>query len=185
MTAADTAVSSPAATDVDLALRLAITDWLHHEAELLDDGRLREWLDLLTDDIVYQVPVRVHKEVSDDGVRVTGVRSNSFHMDETRTSLEMRVDRVDTGFAWAEEPPSRLRHHVSNVRVRRGATDDELAVRSNVLLYRGRWDRPEHDLLSYERFDRFRLVDDTWKLAARWVVLDSTTIPTHNLSFLF
>lgn len=185
MTAADVAMTNPATAAVDLTVRLAMVDWLHLEAELLDDGRLREWLDLLTDDVVYQVPVRVHKEVSDDGARVTGVRTNSFHMDETRTSLEMRVDRVDTGFAWAEEPPSRLRHHISNVRVRPGETADELAVRSNVLLYRGRWDRPEHDLLSYERFDRVRLVDDDWKLAARWVVLDATTIPTHNLSFLF
>ena len=169
---------------VDLALRLHIVDLLHHEAELLDDGRLREWMDLLTDDIVYQVPVRVHKEVTDD-TRVTGVQSRSFHMDETRTSLELRVDRVYTGFAWAEEPPSRLRHHISNVRVRPGTADDELSVRSNVLIYRSRWDRPEHDLLSCERFDTFRSVDGAWKLARRWVVLDSTSVPTHNLSFFF
>jgi ethylbenzene dioxygenase beta subunit len=169
---------------VDLALRLHITDLLNHEAELLDDGRLHEWMDLLTDDIVYQVPVRIHKEVTDD-TRVTGVQSRSFHMDETRTSLEMRVDRVDTGFAWAEEPPSRLRHHISNVRVTPGAADGELSVRSNVLIYRSRWDRPEHALLSCERFDTFRSVDGVWKLARRWVVLDVTSVPTHNLSFFF
>lgn len=169
---------------VDLALRMAITDLLHVEAELLDDGRLRDWLNSLTDDVVYQVPVRVHKEQTDQS-RVTGVQFDSFHMDENWTSIEMRVDRVETGFAWAEEPPSRLRHHISNVRVRHGDADGELNVRSNVLIYRGRWDRAEHDLLSCERFDTFRNIDEAWKLARRWVVLDSTTIPTHNLSFFF
>jgi ethylbenzene dioxygenase beta subunit len=138
----------------------------------------------------------VHKEVSGD-TRVTGVQSRSFHMDETRTSIELRVDRIDTGFAWAEEPPSRLRHHISNVRVQpasrseavghanSGDAGGELSVRSNVLIYRGRWDRPEHDLLSCERFDTFRSVDGAWKLARRWVVLDVTSVPTHNLSFFF
>jgi ethylbenzene dioxygenase beta subunit len=176
--------TSTATDEVELTLRLHIVDLLHREAELLDDGRLHEWMDLLTDDIVYQVPVRVHKEVTGD-TRVTGVQNRSFHMDETRASLELRVDRVDTGFAWAEEPPSRLRHHISNVRVRPGTTDGELSVRSNVLIYRSRWDRPEHDLLSCERFDTFRSVDSAWKLARRWVVLDSTSVPTHNLSFFF
>lgn len=170
--------------DVALAVRMTITELLYVEAELLDDGRLREWLDLLTDDVIYQVPVRVHKEQTEQS-RVTGVQTNSFHMDETRTSIELRVDRVETGFAWAEEPPSRLRHHVTNVRVRPGAADGELVVRSNVIIYRGRWDRPDHDLMSCERFDTFRQVDSAWKLARRWVVLDSTTIPTHNLSFFF
>lgn len=177
-------VTAATTGSVDTTLRGHIVDLLHDEAELLDDGRLREWMDLLTDDIVYQVPVRIHKEVSDDN-RVTGVQSRSFHMDETRSSIELRVDRVETGFAWAEEPPSRLRHHVTTIRVRPGAAEGELAVRSNVLLYRSRWDRPDHDLLSYERFDTFREVDGAWKLARRWVVLDSTSMPTHNLSFFF
>lgn len=161
-----------------------ITGWLHDEAELLDDGRLDEWLELLTDDVTYQVPIRIHKEVTGTS-RVTGIQADSFHLDEDRTSLQMRVDRIGTGFAWAEEPPSRLRHHLSNVRVRRVRGTDELAVRSNVLIYRGRWDRPEHDLMSAERHDRFRLVGGRWRLAARTVVLDSTTVPMLNLTFFF
>jgi ethylbenzene dioxygenase beta subunit len=169
---------------IDRETRAEIVDLLHLEAELLDDGFLREWLDLLTDDVTYRVPVRVHKEPL-GRERVTGVQTNSFHMDESRTSIEMRVERVETGFAWAEEPPSRLRHHITNIRVRPGASDGELAVRSNVLIYRSRWDRAAHDLMSCERHDTWRRVDGKWLLSDRWVVLDSASVPTHNLSFFF
>jgi ethylbenzene dioxygenase beta subunit len=160
-----------------------IEDFLYREAELLDEGRYREWLGLVTDDVRYQVPVRVARERGAAASAVTGVASNSFHLDEDKDSLELRVDRLETGFAWAEEPPSRIRHFVSNVRVD-PVSQDEVAVRSSVLVYRSRWDRPGHDLLSGERQDVLRRVDGEWRLAKRWVVLDSTTLPTLNLSFL-
>lgn len=161
-----------------------LTQWLYDEAELLDETRLDEWLERLTDDVRYQVPIRIHKEVTDDS-RVTGVQTDAFHLDEDRNSLQLRVDRINTGFAWAEEPPSRIRHVVSNVRVRPRGEGPEVDVRSYVLVYRSRWDRPEHDLMTAERHDVFRRVDDVWKLASRWVVLDNTTVPMPNLTFFF
>ncbi len=162
-----------------------ITEFLHHEAELLDDGRLREWLDLLTDEVVYQVPIRIHKEVTGES-RVTGVMDDSFHLDENRASLEMRVDRIETGFAWAEEPPTRLRHVIGNIRVREvDGEPDQVAVRSNLLLYHARWDRPDYTVLSGERHDVLTRVNGEWKLARRRVVLDNTVVPTLNLSFFF
>ena len=42
----------------DHLLRLEIEDFLWDEAELLDDFRYEEWLDLLTDDLVYWMPIR-------------------------------------------------------------------------------------------------------------------------------
>ncbi len=180
---ADPPLVAPAGpADPEVTARIAA--WLYHEAELLDDGRHDDWLDLLTDDILYQVPIRIHKEVT-DSVRVTGVQTNAFHLDEDRTSLQMRVDRIATGFAWAEEPPSRIRHHLSNIRVRHTDHDGELAVRSNLLLYHGRWDRPEYELLSAERHDLIRETDGGYRLARRLVVLDATTIPTLNITFFF
>ena len=162
-----------------------IEEFLYREAELLDEGRYREWLGLVTDDIRYQVPVRVARERGGAESAVTGVATNSFHLDEDKDSLELRVDRLETGFAWAEEPPSRIRHFVSNERVRPvEGREDEMTVRSSVLVYRSRWDRPGHDLLSGERQDVLRRVDGAWRLAKRWVVLDNTTLPTLNLSFL-
>jgi ethylbenzene dioxygenase beta subunit len=154
-----------------------VEGFLYAEAELLDDGRLREWLELLADEVVYRVPVRIVKERGE-----SGVSSSMFHLDEDRDSLELRVDRIETGFAWAEDPPSRLRHFVANVRVREDG-DGTLRVRSNLLVYRARWDRPQHDLLSGERHDVLRRTPAGLRLAERVVVLDATTVPTLNLSF--
>ena len=166
-------------------IRGAISDFLFWEAELLDTGRLREWLGLLTEDVRYQVPIRISKEQGSQGA-VSGVIENMFHLDEDRHSLEMRVERLETGFAWAEDPPSRLRHFVSNVRVNLiPERQAEVAVRSNLLVYRSRWDKPLYDLLSAERHDVLRQVNGSWKLARRKVILDNTTLPTLNISFFF
>ncbi len=43
---------------MDNELRHRIEDFLYLEAELLDDRKLREWLDLLTDDVRYWMPIR-------------------------------------------------------------------------------------------------------------------------------
>jgi 3-phenylpropionate/cinnamic acid dioxygenase small subunit len=160
-------------------VRAEVEEFLYREAELFDEWRLREWLAMLTDDVVYRVPVRIAKEKAEGESAVTGVSTEMFHLDEDRDSLELRVERLETGFAWAEEPPSRIRHHVSNVRV------DDLAVRSNVLVYRSRWDKPDYDILSGERRDVFRRDDGELKLASRLVILDSTSVPTLNLTFFF
>lgn len=165
------------------ATAAGVEEFLFREAELLDERRLREWLGLLTDDVRYQVPVRTAREQGPEP-GLTGIAADMFHLDEDYASLELRVERVETGFAWAEDPPSRLRHFVANVRtVEVPEREDELAVRSNVLVWRSRWDRPEHDLLSGERRDVLRLVAGEWRLARRLVVLDSTTLPTLNLAF--
>jgi ethylbenzene dioxygenase subunit beta len=162
-----------------------VEEFLFHEAQLLDENRLREWLGLVTEDVRYQVPIRISREQgAEPGLK--GVSSDGFHLDEDHESLAMRVERIETGFAWAEDPPSRLRHFITNVRVEPSPEgEDELAVRSNVLVYRSRWDRPDYELLSAERRDLLRRVGGDWKLARRLVILDSSALPTHNLSFFF
>lgn len=164
-----------------------ILDVLYREAELLDEGRYRDWLTLMAEDVVYQVPVRLTRERPPQG-GYGGVSQSMYHLDEDRTSLEMRVARLETGFAWAEDPPSRLRHFVTNVRigqVQENPRGMEVEVRSNLLLFRSRWDRPEFTLLSAERRDLWRREEEGWKLARRLVILDHSTLPTHNLSFFF
>jgi ethylbenzene dioxygenase subunit beta len=163
----------------------SVEAFLFHEAQLLDENRLREWFGLLTEDVRYQVPIRIAKEQGAEP-GITGVATQGFHLDEDYDSLAMRVERVETGFAWAEDPPSRIRHFIANVRVAEaGNGADELDVRSNVLVYRSRWDRPNYDVLSAERQDVLRRVNGEWKLARRMVILDSSALPTHNLSFFF
>ncbi len=153
-----------------------VTDFLVYEAELLDSGRFREWFELLTEDIVYQMPVRVTRE------RRAGAEfsSEAWHLNETWDSLRTRVARLETDSAWAENPPSRTRRFITNIRIRPGHRADELNVVSNILPYRNQADSVH--LLSAERHDVWRRVHDQWRLSRRLILLDQSTLGTHNLA---
>lgn len=157
-----------------------ITEWLYSEAELLDAGNYRDWFKLLAEDLHYVVLLRVTREREAD----TDVVHGMTHMDDDLTAIEMRVLRLETEYAWAEDPPSRTRHYVTNIRVNPGETDEEFAVRTNLLLYRTRGDTPTYDVLSGERFDVLRRTNGGLRLARRKVLLDQTTILTHNLALI-
>lgn len=164
-------------TDTDVR---QITEWLFAEAELLDGRRHRDWFTLMADDLRYIVPLRVTRE----GAAETDVISDMCHMDDDRNAIEMRILRLETEYAWAEDPPSRSRHFITNVRVAPGDNEREFHVSSNLLLYRTRGDNPTCDLLSGERKDVLRQVDGGYRLARRVVLLDQTTIMTHSLSLI-
>lgn len=161
------------------ALHREVEAFLYDEAELQDTGSHRAWLDLLTDDMHYTMPVRVTRERGAESDLI----EDMHHVDDDRVALEMRIMRLATEYAWAEDPPSRTRHYVTNVRVRR-VEGDELTVKSNVLLYRTRGDLPTYDLISCEREDVLRRVEGELRLARRRVVLDQSTVLTHNLAVL-
>ena len=156
--------------------RLAATDFLVAEAELLDHRRFEEWLDLMADDLVYVAPVRAVRRAGNNDVV-----DDSTLFEDNKRSMTLRVRRLLTDVAWAEDPPSFTRRFVTNFRFETGPGDDELTVRSNLLLYRSRGRSGEHDLLSGERTDVLRLVEGRLKIAARRVVLDQATIGTKNL----
>ncbi len=173
---ATVAVSDPRHVDAEA--------FLLREAELLDDLEERTWLtEMVSRDIVYRVPIRETVERA----RGRGFQESTFHLDETYGSLDTRVTRGETKYAWAEDPPSRVRHFITNIRVR--ATDpaeaDVLDVRSNFLIYRTRQDQTTPSLLSGERHDRLRRENGCWRLLRRMVYLDSTVIGTHNFSLFF
>ena len=99
-------------TAVDIATHHEIEQFLFHEAECLDDNRIREWFELLTEDIDYKCPIRVTRERAAG----PGFSEEGMHFDEDWGMLEVRVERLETEYAWAEDPPSRTRRLVSNVR---------------------------------------------------------------------
>jgi ethylbenzene dioxygenase beta subunit len=171
-------MSMPAAgTDLYSEVR----EWLFLEAELLDDGFERKWLEeMVSRDIVYQLPLRQTVERA----RGAGWVDGTYHLDERYGSLSSRVARNETAYAWAEDPPSRIRHFVSNIRVAR-RPDDLIAARSNLLIYRTRQDGVNPQILSGERHDVLRREDGALRLLERRVLLDLTAIGTHNLSIFF
>lgn len=155
--------------------------WQNLEVELLDEYREREWLEgMVSRDVVYQVPLRQTVERA----RGLGFSGGAFHLDETWGSLQTRVARNETDYAWAEDPPSRIRHFVTNTRVDVD-TDELLEVRSHLLIYRLRQEQTQPQLLSGERQDVLRREGGVLMLYRRQVLLDVTVFRTHNLSIFF
>ncbi|RBM15529.1 benzene 1,2-dioxygenase [Streptomyces sp. PT12] len=176
-------LTSPA---VPVETRLAVEDFLYAEAELLDDWQWRAWVELFTDDAHYRMPIRRNRlrrqrkvDEADDanGLEVA-------HIDDDRTSLDLRVQQLESGMHWAEDPPSRCRHLVTNVRVTPSTEEGELLVRSNFLVYRNRLEA-EVDMWAGERRDVLRADGDSFRIADRIVLLDQNLVLAKNLSVFF
>jgi 3-phenylpropionate/cinnamic acid dioxygenase small subunit len=171
---------------VDLAqllVRQEVEDFLYREAELLDERRFDDWLELFTDDVHYWMPMRrnvpadeLAREFTRDGLDV-----NWF--DEGKDTLTRRVKQIGTGVHWAEQPLSRICHMVSNVQIL-GRHGDELDVKSRFLIYRNRVET-ETDVLVGKREDRLRRVGGTLKIARRKIILDQNVLLAKNLTFFF
>lgn len=158
--------------------RLAAYDFLVQEAETLDERRYEDWLRLLTDDVSYRMPVRatVH------GGAGTGVLDGTHHFDEDRYTLGKRVERLTGEHAWTEDPPSRVRRFVTNVRCAPGPAGDELTVRSYLLMFRSRGDARPPEWLAAERRDVLRSVGGELRLRSRDITVDESVLLTQNLA---
>lgn len=164
---------------VDVAQERACVQFLYREAELLDDRHYREWLDTcLSESLEYLVPVRTARESASGASEFS---STSFHLIDTYAHVKVRIDRLEGEHAWAEDPPSRTRRLVTNVRVR-NLPNDETEVRSNLMLYRSQLiSTSDHVLLVGERQDVLHWEAGGLRLRRRVVLLDHTTLSTANL----
>ena len=152
---------------------------LIEEAEMLDGDRFDDWMSLLHPEIVYKMPTRVTCHRADGN----GFMGGMGHFDDDYRSLELRVRRVrDCETAWAEDPPSRARRFVNNVRVDRIEGSEDLAVKSYLLLLRSRWDSPKFEILSAERQDIWSAVDAAPLLKSRWIYTDQATLGMSNMA---
>lgn len=155
-----------------------LSQLLYAEAEALDNHQMRDWIDCFTSDVTYEMPVRtVHNR--DQGITLS---DQMYHFLEDRESLEIRIQRLETKHAWAEDPPSRFRRVVGNIRVV-SASDDQATVRSNVIITRNRGFTGNLEIVSAERLDTMRLTDGKWKIAKRIVTVDQATLGLQNLAF--
>ena len=161
-------------------LEREVAEFLYREAKLLDSNSLEEWLELLTEDISYEMPLRMTRERGEPDVS-----SQMGHFSEDRHSLELRVKRLGTDFGWAENPPSRTRRFISNIRVENTADPNEVKAGSYFLLYRSRGSSTQADLISGERQDLLRKRDGGWKLASRLILVDQAVLGTRNLAIFF
>ena len=162
------------------ALYGEIVEFLYLEAELLDSNRFSDWLALLAQDLRYEMPVRTTRFLSSG----PGFQEVAF-FDDNLQSMRTRVRRLETDSAWAETPPSRTRHFVSNVLVRPGSQANEYAVAVNFLISRSRGDQG-YQFFTGRREDTLRRdPGGEMRIARRRILVDQTVLTATNLSILF
>ena len=171
-----------------LLLRQEIEDVFYQEAELLDERRYEEWLDLFAEDARYWMPMRRNVPHDDPEREFTREGQDVNWFDEGKDTLTRRVQQIRTGLHWAEEPVSRICHVIANVQILSarppGPAPAEVAVKCRFLIYRNRVET-ETDLLVGKREDLLRRVDGRWKIARRKIILDQNVLLPKNLTFFF
>ena len=174
----------------DRDIHFEVQQFYYEEAELLDDGRFADWLELLADDVDYWMPTRTNRLRRQQALSIAARGEAAFY-DETKESLAWRIRRFDSGMAWAEDPPSRTRHLVTNIvahhvdpGVQAGFTPDDLEVRSAFLVYRNRLER-EENIFAGRRVDILRRTDEGLLVARRVILLDQNVLQAKNISTFF
>jgi 3-phenylpropionate/cinnamic acid dioxygenase small subunit len=166
-----------------LLLTRDVEEFLYAEAELLDERRFTEWLDLLTDDVRYWMPMRRNVKFGEQERENTREQQDMNWFDEGKATLTQRVQQILTGVHWAEEPLSRVCHMVSNVQLVH-VTAAEVTVKSRFLIYRNRL-QDETDFFVGKREDVLRRLEGGWKIARRKIILDQNVLLAKNLTVFF
>lgn len=162
-----------------LELHYEVSQFLIREAAILDQQRYAEWLELMTDDVVYRMPVTVTlaRDV------VPAEKRTMDHFNEDRYTLSKRVQRLLSDRAWTEDPPSRTRRFVTNVAVEAAPTNGEYRVQSYLLLFRSRLDvRPPEWVAAARRDVLRRTGAGNLGIARREITLDDAVLRTQNLA---
>jgi 3-phenylpropionate/cinnamic acid dioxygenase small subunit len=175
---------APTATKLDQSLLMEIGTFFTAEAWLLDERRLREWLDLFTDDMVYYMPRRKNVLRREMAREIPARGTDLPYFEDDRKLMEVRIQRLESGSAWAEEPPSRTRHLIGNLMIENVDEDGTVHAKTAFICHRSHGET-DSALYSGYRQDVLRPVDGSWKIAHRTIVLDANVILDKNLAIFF
>ncbi|MFC9835548.1 aromatic-ring-hydroxylating dioxygenase subunit beta [Rhodococcus sp. NPDC127530] len=171
-------------TTVDPATRQRIADFHLFETALLDDRRLNDWIELLTEDFSYEIPT----PYTPDNPNLPPWSDGTYIIHENKPSLKVlwadRFSPHNFEFAWGENPVQRVRRFVTNIQVHAGEKSGEYVVRSNIMLSFARQSDPVA-LVPAGRVDLVREVDGELKLAQRIVHLDQTLMTITHMRLIF
>lgn len=145
-----------------------------HEAALLDEWRLNEWLELVAEDGTYLVPSLDSPDSEPD--------TALFLIADDRRNLESRVRQLLGGFTWSENPRSRTRRLVTNARILE-SNGNSAKVTANFAVWRFQLQQTDVYVGRYVnvlvRGEKGLLIRE------RRVILDLETLRPHGkLSFL-
>jgi 3-phenylpropionate/cinnamic acid dioxygenase small subunit len=183
MVGVETLTVSPQALE-RLILKDEVEQFLYQEAALLDERRYEEWLALIAADIHYFMPIRENVKFGEWDKENSDPASEIAWFDEGKEVLEGRVRQLMTGVHWAEEPVSRIRHLISNIRVvdvqgEEIHTSDTFFVWHNRLL-------DEVNLFAGRRDNILRRDPATgFQLAKRTILLDQSVLLAKVVTFFF
>ena len=166
----------------EMVRQFEVEKFYYDEAALLDAHRYHEWLDLFAEDAFYFMPLRRTRMQRELDKEFTRPGEMAF-FDDSKAQLASRVNKLATGKSWSEDPPSRTRHMIMNVRVV-DDTGDELTVESNFHLYRTRL-KSEEDSWIGSRHDVLRRAGESFLIAKRTIMLEQTVLLSRNLSNFF
>ena len=172
------AAASSAPFRASLELQHEVEQFLYLEAALLDARRFRDWLDLLAEDVRYNLSTNTLAQFRDRRRGVAPPTTYIFH--ENKYQLERRVARLETGIAWSEEPASRTRHFVTNIRVL-SQSGDEIEVACNYLVHRASKAHDHHNYIGARR-DVLRRKGDSFEIVAHEFELDEFTLTSANIA---
>jgi p-cumate 2,3-dioxygenase beta subunit len=156
--------------------RQEVEDFLYEEAALLDAWRLDDWLGLLTDDAVYNVPSNDRPDGDS--------RDTLFIIADDIRRIRARVTRLKDKSAHAEYPPSRTRRMISNVRIV-GRNGPVLKVEANFSVHRFRRNEGIRDFVGHYRYELRADTKDGLKIARREAIIDSMELGSlASVSFI-
>jgi p-cumate 2,3-dioxygenase beta subunit len=159
---------------IELPSRQQVEDLLYKEAALLDEWRLDEWLELLTEDAVYEIPPTDVPEGDS--------RNTLFIIADDAVRIRSRVKQLLGKAAWSENPRSRTRRMIANVRVV-GADGDSILVTANFAVHRMRYESVDTYIGHYD----YKLVrkGNDLKIRERRAILDNEALRPHGkISFI-
>lgn len=165
-------------------LQWEVEQFLYREARLLDERRLTDWLDLLTEEVHYYMPIRRNVKFGDWDLEFSDPENEISYFDEGKDILTGRVRQLNTGVHWAEEPVSRFEHIVTNVEVT-SADGDELQVNSKFFCYQNRL-ADEVNIFVGRRYDLLRRDPGTgFKIVKRKILLAQNVLLAKAINTFF
>ena len=152
---------------------LQLQQFLFHEARLLDEQRLEEWLALFTDDATYWVPLEQGQK--------DPLGTSSIIYDD-RTLLELRVKQARHPRAHARLPLARTVHQIGTIAVVSDSSS-EISVSSNLVLveFRSEKQRVWGALVEH----RLRHAGDSYRIAHKRVDLANSEAELDGIAILF
>lgn len=166
----------------EMVRQFEVERFYYEEAALLDAHRYEDWLALFSEDTYYFMPIRRTRMRRELDKEFTQPGEMAF-FDDNKAQLASRVAKLATGRSWSEDPPSRTRHLITNIRVVQD-NGQELDVESNFHLYRTRL-KSEEDSWIGSRKDTLRRVEESFQVARRTILLEQTVLLSRNLSNFF